>query len=158
MLIHKTLGDGGGWSGEGCLIRCFWCMQCSNPNGFQMLEEMSCVHLPLSEDLACIYQMLPSVARTNGKWQHIISFQWICTLLVGYYWVSFDPSRFCMFLCPVIFQTSFPNLCHPCSYCMRQQSWLTGRKRQKASWSPPSPVPCEQYSSCSHKSFIWLCW
>lgn len=42
-------------------------MQRSNPNDFQMMEEMSCVHLLSSENLACINQMLQSVERTDGK-------------------------------------------------------------------------------------------
>lgn len=95
MLTCKNPGDDGDWSCDGCLIWCFWCMQCSNPNDFQMMEEMSCVHLPSPENLAHIYQMLQPVERTDGKWQRIISFQWICVLPAGYYWGSLDTCRFC---------------------------------------------------------------
>jgi len=42
-------------------------MQHSNPNDFQMMEQMSCDHLPSPENLACIYQMLQLVERTDGK-------------------------------------------------------------------------------------------
>lgn len=95
MFIYKNLGDNGDWSCDGCLIWCFWCMQCSNPNDFQTMEEMSCIHLPSPENLSCRYQMLQSVERADGNWQHIISFQWICVLPAGYYWVSFNTCRFC---------------------------------------------------------------
>ena len=98
MLICKTMEDNGDWSCDECLIWCFWCMQHSNPNDFQMMEQMSCDHLPSPENLACIYQMLQLVERTDGKWQHIISFQWICVLPAGYYWVPLDTCRFCTFI------------------------------------------------------------
>lgn len=95
MFICKNPGDNGDWSCDGCIIWCFWCMQHSHPNEFQMMEKMSCIHLPSPENLARMYQMVQSVERTDGNWQHIISFQWICTLPAGYYWVSFNTCRFC---------------------------------------------------------------
>lgn len=93
MLICKNPRGDGDWSCDGCLIWCLWGMQCSNPNDFQMMEETSCVHLSSLKNLACIYQMLQSVERTGGKWQHII-----CVLPAGYYWVSLDTCRFCTFI------------------------------------------------------------
>lgn len=158
MLICKNLGDDGDWSCDGCLIWCFWCMQRSNPNDFQMMAEMSCVHLPSSENLACINQMLQSVERTDGKWQHIISFQWICMLSAGYYWVSFHPSRFCtsVFL-PVVSQTFLPNVYHHAALTPASSTLTDGGKswggKGKGPRGPPCPAPCEQ-TACSHKSFI----
>lgn len=98
MLICKNPRGDGDWSCDGYLIWCSWCMQRSNPNDFQMMEETSCVHLSLPKNLACIYQMLQSVERTGGKWQHIISFQWICVLPADYYWVSLNTCRFFTFI------------------------------------------------------------
>lgn len=98
MLICKNPRDGGDWSCDGCLIWCFWCMQSSNPNDFQMMKEMSCVHLPFPENLACMYQMQQLFERTDRKWQNIISFQLTPSAPSRLLQVSLDTCRFCTFI------------------------------------------------------------
>lgn len=149
MFICKNPGDNGDWSSDGCLIWCFWCMQCSNPNDFQMMEEMSCIHLPLPENLACMYQMLQSVERSDGNWQHIISFQWIWPApsrsLLGFFHyleiLSFD------FPALSSFKLSVPDL----YLCAAQTGlWLISCSWRTAEWLSQT----EKRSEMEEDSFV----
>lgn len=128
-------------------------MQRCNPNDFQMMEEISFVHLLSPENLACTYQMLQSVERTDGKWQHIISFQWICVLPEGYNWVSLNISRFLHFYFSVLFpvKLSFPSLYHLCRCRLVSDSFLAVRESQNGShrWRK-DPKGGEALCSCSY--------
>lgn len=114
-------------------------MQCSNPNDFQTMEEMSCIHLPSPENLACRYQMLQSVERTDGNWQHVISFQWIGVLPAGYYFLSTPVDFALWFSSFVVFQTLLPRPISLMqaqtglwliSWCWRVAEWLSQREKR----------------------------